>query len=46
LLLAMLLWVFISLALLGCASLIYMLARWLREPRLGKKRFRVHTQYF
>jgi hypothetical protein len=32
--------VFISIALLGCASLIYMLARWLREPPSGKKRFR------
>jgi hypothetical protein len=38
--------VFISLALLGCASLIYMLAKWLREPRSGTKRFRPRHRYF
>jgi len=37
---------FPSLALRGCVSLIYVLAQWLRELCLGKKRFRVHTHYF
>jgi hypothetical protein len=29
--------VFITFALLGCASLVYVLAKWLREPPSGRK---------
>jgi len=32
--------VFIILASLGCASLLYMLAQWLREPPSRTKRYR------
>jgi hypothetical protein len=42
----MLLWIFISLALSGCASLIYMLAQWLREPRRGEKRLRTRLRRY
>lgn len=42
----MLLWIFLSLALSGGASLIYMLVHWLREPRRDEKRLRTGSRRY